>query len=72
MLVAAMERKNQIAEILKAKNDMSIYRLAQRAGLNYKTTHKLVNSATIPPDTRYGTLLQVATVLGVKIDDLEK
>lgn len=44
--------------------------LAREAGLTYRIVLNLYNAETIPYTTSMGTLLSIAEVLGVKVDDL--
>jgi hypothetical protein len=44
--------------------------LARETGLTYRIVLNLYNSETIPYTTQMGTLLAIAQVLGVTVDDL--
>ena len=79
MALVALGRKNNIENLLKAK-EISIYKLAQlmndrrpegQKEIHYKSVYNLVKRDTIPYRTYYGTLALLAEVLSVDIDDLE-
>jgi len=71
MLVATLQRKNQIAALLESKG-ITPYRLANLVGMSKTAIYGLVNSEQIPGGTSYETLRKIADVLNVAIDDLEK
>ena len=61
---------NNIRGLLDQKG-WSIYKLHKVTGLTYATAHRLVAADDIPPNTKYETLLRIATALGVGIEELE-
>jgi DNA-binding Xre family transcriptional regulator len=71
MLVAMLTRRNKIMDLLRQR-DWSIYRLAQEVDMTYQAIHKLATADEIPLGTSHGTLLKIARVLDVSVDDLEE
>jgi len=69
MLLVA-ERKNLLPLLLDQRG-LSIYRLAKKMDMPYHNIQKLVNAPNIPEGTEYKTLVKLADILSVKIDDLE-
>ena len=62
--------KNLINEVLLSEG-MSINQLSQKLGLTYANTHSLVNREDLT-DTKLGTLVDVARILRVGVNDLFK
>lgn len=71
MLVATLERRNRIADLLEEKG-ITPYRLADLVGMSRTAIYGLVNAEQIPDGTSYVTLRRVSRALGVGIDDLEE
>ncbi len=61
---------NQLQTILKARG-RSMYWLANKTKISYNAIHRLVKSASLSDNTRYGTLKKLSNALDVGIDDLE-
>jgi hypothetical protein len=70
VLVATLERRNRIPEILEQKG-VTAYRLASMVDMTEKAIYSLVNSKQIPPGTAYITLRKIADALGVSLDTLD-
>lgn len=60
--------KNLINEVLQNEG-MSINQLSQKLGVTYANTHSLVNREDLT-DTKLGTLVDVARILRVAVNDL--
>lgn len=69
-MLAMAERQNRIPLLLDQKG-MSIYALAKAMQMPHHNVKNIVDSPIIPDGTNYKTLLKMAHVLGVGIDDLE-
>jgi hypothetical protein len=67
-----MEQMELVSRIkfLLDKTGQNPHWLSMQSGLTYRVVLRLYNSATIPLTTPIGTLLSIAKVLGVKVDDL--
>lgn len=63
-----MKMKNNIQEILDKKG-ISILKLSQEMGKSYGPIHELVNRDSLD-NTTVSTLVRVAEILGVEIEDL--
>lgn len=71
MLIAMVERKNQIPHLMELKG-LTIYALAKKAQMPWHQVNKIVNEITIPDAIEYKTLRKLAEALDVSLDDLEK
>ncbi len=69
-MLAMVERQNNLPFLLD-KKDLTIYGLAKAMQMPHHNVKRIVDSPIIPDGTNYKTLLKLADVLGVLIDDLE-
>ena len=69
-MLAMAERQNKLSLLLD-KRGMTIYALAKAMQMPHHNVKHIVESPVIPDGTNYKTLLRMAEVLGVSIDDLE-
>lgn len=71
MIVTVVERRNQIGKLLDERG-ITRYRLARDTEMSNKAIYDLVAAPQIPEGTAYGTLLKIAEVLGVGVEELEE
>lgn len=55
---------------LTDKAGLNPHQLSKKTGITYRIVLGLYQGGTISPDVRIGTLQSIASVLGVKVDDL--